>query len=114
MAAPLNPNEVQLEAAKQKDRKPPNIPDFVLECVNTLLVTNYVCSDDQEGARITKNGLMALIKTKPGYDPTTFSEENLEFEDMYREKGWIVSKYLCPVGYKPNCFWIFEVKNFHE
>ena len=76
---PISPSEIPAKKASV-------IPPFVFDAVNQLLVER---SDGPSTIVLLQKNIVALIREimPPGDD---FNMKWLDFEDAYREKGWIV------------------------
>lgn len=83
MVQPIKPTDIV--AAKKA-----TIPDIVLESVNELIAVKW----DGHQARVKQDELVALILGKTSDDTLTsdklYKDHMLDFEDIYREAGWIV------------------------
>ena len=80
---PLKPNEV-------KDRKESEIPDYVIEAVNNLIVKNY----REAGFTIKQKDIITEIISLSSPKITSeeiFKNDYLEFENIFRKNGWSVS-----------------------
>jgi len=77
---PISPSEIPAKKAEV-------IPPFVFDAVNQLLIER---SDGPSTITLLQKNIVALIKETmpPGID---FVNTWLNFEDAYREKGWIVT-----------------------
>lgn len=92
---PLAPDEVFLE-----------IPDFVIEAVNTLLRKKW---DGTKAVILQEDILNMICNKEEGPSRTDVFDYNwLDFENLYREAGWLV-KYDHP-GYNENYKAYFEFK----
>lgn len=80
MIKPITPDEIKHE-----------IPDFIIEAVNTLLKKKW----DGKKAIIEQNDILAIVSNndedsdKPSRQ-TIFENNWLDFEDLYRKVGWKV------------------------
>lgn len=77
---PLTPQEAQQSFNN-------NLPDFVIESANELIVENL---DSYGGAHFTFDDLEERIKSKMTGD-TEFNHKWLDVEDVFRKFGWSVS-----------------------
>ncbi len=77
---PISPSEIPAKKATV-------IPPFVFDAVNQLLIER---SDGPSTIVLLQKDIVTLINETipPGVD---FNMKWLDFEDAYREKGWIVS-----------------------
>ena len=80
MVEPISPNDVKKV-----------IPDFVIEAVNQLIKEKW----DGKKAIILQDDIMNIISSNdPDDDKPSrneiFNKGWLDFEDLYREKGWYV------------------------
>lgn len=80
MIKPITPDEIKHE-----------IPDFIIEAVNTLIKKNW----DGKEAIIKQNDILAIVSSKNDNDgkpsrQTIFDNNWLDFEDLYRKVGWKV------------------------
>lgn len=82
---PISPNDVVV----------PEIPDFVIEIVNGLIVQNY--QDRGKRSVIKQSELIKIINAHIEDKDMCFDIKWLDFEELYRNVGWNV-KYDAP-GY---------------
>ena len=80
MVEPIGPNEVKLF-----------IPDFIIEAVNRLIKEKWVGHE----AVILQDEIMDVVSSDDPDDnkpsrQEVFDRHWLDFEDLYREKGWDV------------------------
>ena len=79
---PIKPNEVQ-------DAKNTYIPDAVIQCVNELIAKNWTGSS----ASFLQKDLIenVLLMDKNISREEILKNNLLDFEDLYRKEGWIVT-----------------------
>jgi len=76
---PITPTEVAHQYLE-------NIPDMVIEAVNTLIVKNW----KHTRATVKQSDIVELAETLMGIEHKEFNNNWLDFEDLFRRSGWVV------------------------
>lgn len=97
----MTPNEVL-------NKKNTSIPDFVIDAVNTLLIKKIT----SQQAKITlKEVEEGVVKNYRSVDLKVCFENNyFDFEEIYRDKGWIVTFDKSGHNESYDSFYTFSIK----
>jgi hypothetical protein len=101
---PVSPDEV---SKKKREQKISNIPDFVVEVVNELIIKNYC--ENTKTSLVKQDDILNVIVTRGLSTRMTMFENNyLDIEPLFESFGWCV-KYDKP-GYCESYPATFEFK----
>jgi hypothetical protein len=68
-----------------------NIPEYVIEIVNRLIIKNIQCGTKVKVAKIKQCDIVAeILKSHQMVESDIYENKMLDFEELYREQGWKV------------------------
>jgi hypothetical protein len=102
---PTKPLTIQEVRKKSKALKQIEIPDFIIDSVNELLVENYKYKEEDGCIHITQEDLVDRIKSKKSQltETSILHKNYLNFENIFEKAGWEIT-YVNYHAYVPTYF----------
>jgi len=96
---PINACDIDKLVEERKEKKSKEIPPKIIEVVNNFIVENWDVSLNR--AIIVQVALVNALVNEGFNKNEIFNNRWLDFEDLYRQKGWEVYYYKPPY-YEPS------------
>ena len=91
---PIAACEIEKLVAEQREKKLKEIPSKVIKIVNNLIIENWDISHNK--SIVSQESIIDSLVEEGFEKNKIFQNGWLDFEDLYRQKGWYVYYYYDP------------------